>query len=49
MPEYDKYFLQRQKWREDLAKKCKQITTFVKNETNNNSRVTRDRVSLKSA
>ena len=38
-PDYDKYFFQRQKWREDLAKECRQITTFVKNETKTNSRV----------
>ena len=29
LPEFDKYFYQRTKWREDLAKKCKQNTTFV--------------------
>jgi len=29
MPEFDKYFALRQKWREDLAKYCKQITTFA--------------------
>ncbi|GAF05891.1 hypothetical protein [Saccharicrinis fermentans] len=29
LSEYDKYFYQRTKWREDLAKKCKQKTTFV--------------------
>jgi len=49
LPEYDKYFSQRQKWREDVAKKCRQITTFVNNETINNSRVTCDKVSLRSA
>ena len=47
--EFEKYFSRRQKWREDLAKKCKQNTTFVIKETKTNSRVTRDRVSLKSA
>jgi len=26
-------------WREDLAKDCKQITTFITSETSNNSRV----------
>jgi len=49
LPEYDKYFFQRQKWREDLANKCKQITTFVKKETNLNSRVSPDRECLKRA
>lgn len=49
LAEYDKYFSQRQKWREDLAQGCRQMTTFVKKETNNNSRVTRERVSLRSA
>ena len=39
MPEFDAYFFQRQMWRQDLAKECKQITMFVKNETKNNSRV----------
>ena len=29
LPEYDRYFYQRTKWREDLAKECKQITTFM--------------------
>ncbi len=28
LPEYDKYFLHRTKWRQDRAKKCRQITTF---------------------
>jgi hypothetical protein len=49
LPEFEKYFSRRQKWREDLAKKCKQNTTFVIKETKTNSRVTCDRVSLKSA
>jgi RNA-directed DNA polymerase len=49
MPEYDKYFSRRQKWRENLARECKQLTTFVKKETKTDSRVTRDRVCLKSA
>jgi hypothetical protein len=31
LEEYDKYFFQRTKWREDLAKECKQITTFMGN------------------
>ena len=48
-PEYDSYFFQRQKWREDLAKECRQITTFVRNETKTNSRVSPHRESLKSA
>ena len=29
LAEFDKYFYQRTKWREDIAKKCKQNTTFV--------------------
>ena len=29
LAEFDKYFYQRTKWREDIAKNCKQITTFV--------------------
>ena len=29
LSEYDKYFYQRTKWRENIAKKCKQITTFM--------------------
>jgi len=28
LSEYDKYFYQRTKWRENIAKECKQITTF---------------------
>lgn len=47
--EYDKYFHQRTKWREDLAKECKQITTFMSSKNSNNSRVTPRRVGLKSA
>ena len=49
LPEFDKYFFQRLKWREDLAKECKQITKFVEKETNVNSRVSLRRESLKSA
>ena len=49
LPEFDKYFFQRQKWREDLAKECKQITTFIETETNINSRVSLRRECLKSA
>ena len=40
LEEYDKYFFQRTKWREDLAKECKQITTFMENKNSKNSRVT---------
>ena len=29
LPEFDKYFYQRTKWREDIAKNCRQNTTFV--------------------
>jgi len=49
LPEFDKYLFQRQKWREDLAKECKQFTTFVKKEINFNSRVSLRRESLISA
>ncbi|MEA1981394.1 MAG: group II intron maturase-specific domain-containing protein [candidate division Zixibacteria bacterium] len=49
LPEFDKYFIQRRKWREDLAKESKQITTFIEMETNINSRVALRQVSLKSA
>jgi hypothetical protein len=49
LPEYDKYFFQRQKWREDLVKICKQNTTFDAKETNINSRVPPHKESLKSA
>ena len=49
LPEFDKYFFQRLKWREDLAKECKQITTFDVKETKINSRVSLRRESLKSA
>ena len=40
LPEYDRYFFQRTKWREDLVKECKQITTFISSKDRNNSRVT---------
>jgi len=46
LPEYDRYFYQRTKWREDLAKECKQITTFISNKDSNNSRVALRRDSL---
>jgi RNA-directed DNA polymerase len=49
LPEFDKYFFQRKKWREDLARECKQITTFGDKKTNFNSRVSLRRESLKSA
>jgi len=49
LPEFDKYFFQRRKWREDLAKESKQITTFIEMDTNINSRVTLRRVCPKSA
>jgi hypothetical protein len=49
LPEYGKYFFQRQKWREDLAKVCKQNTTFNNKETKINRRVSPRRESLKSA
>ena len=49
LPEYDKYFMKRRLWREDIAKECKQITTFITNETKVNSRVSLRRERLKSA
>ncbi len=49
LPEFDMYFFQRQKWREDLAKECKQITILAVKETKNNSRVFLRQESLKSA
>jgi RNA-directed DNA polymerase len=49
LPEFDRYFFQRQKWREDLAKECRQITTFDVKETNINSRGSLRRECLKSA
>jgi len=49
LPEFDRYFFQRQKWREDLAKECRQITTFDINVTNINSRGSLCRETLKSA
>jgi len=49
LPEFDKYFFQRQKWREDLARECKQFTTFVDKETKFNNWVALRRDSLKSA
>lgn len=49
LPEYDKYFFQRRKWRDDLAKICKQNTTFDAKETKINSRVSLRRDRLKSA
>jgi len=49
LKEYDKYFFQRTKWRDDLAKECKQITPFISDKNSNNSRVDLNKVSLKSA
>jgi RNA-directed DNA polymerase len=49
LPEYDIYFDNRTKWRANLAKECKQITTFMSDKKSNNSRVTLRRDSLKSA
>jgi len=46
LSENDKYFYQSFQWRKDLAKKCKQITTFMSSKNNNNSRVTHRRVGL---
>jgi RNA-directed DNA polymerase len=49
LKEYDNYFYQRTKWREDLAIECKQITTFMSNKDSKNSWVTLRRSSLLSA
>jgi RNA-directed DNA polymerase len=49
LKEYDKYFFQRTMWREDLAKECRQITTFISSNNRQNSRVSLRRDSLKSA
>jgi len=49
LKEYDKYFYQRTKWREDLAKECQQITTFMSSKVSNNSRVALRRASRISA
>lgn len=49
LKEYDNYFFQRTRWREDLAKECKQITTFMSGKNSNDSRVALRRDSLKSA
>ena len=51
LPEYDKYFFNRTKRRETLAKECRQITTFIVNDKKdgNNSRVPLRRDGLKSA
>jgi len=50
LPEFDGYFIKRKHWRENLAKECRQSTTFVrKDDTKLNSRVTRHGARLKSA
>jgi len=49
LPKYDKYFFQRRKCREELAKICHQKTTFTEKEINFNGRVPRQREGLKSA
>ncbi len=36
LPECGIYLYKRTKWQEDLAKECKQITTFITSETSNN-------------
>jgi len=46
LEEYDNYFYQRTRWREELAKECKQITTFISNKDSKNSRVSLRRDSL---
>ena len=40
LPEFDQYFCNRIKRRQDLAKECKQITMFMSNKNSKNSRVT---------
>ena len=49
LQEYDRYYFNRTKWRENLAKECKQITTFMSNNGSSYSRVFLRRKSLKSA
>lgn len=46
LAEYDNYFFQRTRWREDLAKECKQITTFISNKDCSSSRVALRRENL---
>ncbi|MDG5799958.1 group II intron reverse transcriptase/maturase [Marinilabiliaceae bacterium ANBcel2] len=50
-PEFDKYFFNRTKKREQLTKECRQITTFIVNDDtdSNDSRVFHKRNGLKSA
>ncbi|MBZ0242418.1 MAG: group II intron reverse transcriptase/maturase [Bacteroidales bacterium] len=40
LPQYDRYFFQRTKWREDLALECKQITTFKSTKNSNKPGIT---------
>jgi RNA-directed DNA polymerase len=51
LPEYDKYFSNRTKRREMLAKECRQITNFIINnkKSSKDSWVSPHRVGLKSA
>jgi RNA-directed DNA polymerase len=49
LPEFDRYFFHRQNRRREVAKECKQITTFNETETNTYSRVSLHRECLKSA
>ncbi|PWD97484.1 group II intron reverse transcriptase/maturase [Marinilabilia rubra] len=51
LQEYDKYFSDRAKRRQALAKECRQITTFIVNDnkSSNNSRVFPHRAGFKSA
>jgi RNA-directed DNA polymerase len=49
LPEFDQYFCNRIKRRQDLAKECKQITMFMSIKNSKNSRVSLRRDSLKSA
>ena len=49
LPEFDRYFFYRQKWRREVAIVCKQITKFSVTETKTYSRVSPHRECLKSA
>lgn len=46
LKEFDKYFVQRTNWRNDLAIECKQITTFMSNNSSKHSWVAHHRAGL---
>ena len=46
LKEFDKYFVQRTNWRNDLAIECKQITTFMSNNSSKHSWVAPHRAGL---